>query len=402
MTKILPHSGLRPVIAIIGTRNAGKSTLLNRITGQDVSIVSPEKGTTTDAVVKTYEFIPAGPVSFYDTAGLDDEGTLGSLRVKASDKILSRADLVLAVIGKEGLTPELEQRLQALKAKNIPFIPVFNYADMADISSHNQVLKQLYDGIEVSALTGEGIESLKSRIAEQLVPLHKETALLHGLVKAKETVILVTPIDLAAPKGRLIMPQVQVLREVLDKNALALTVKESELADALALLPSPPALVVTDSQAVKEVAAVVPPSVPLTTFSMLLARQKGDFTQMLAGAEMIENLPANAKILIAEGCSHRLTCDDIGRVKIPNLIRAKTKKEFCFEFASGLDFPEDITPYSLIIHCGGCVLNEAEMQRRLRQCAENNVPVTNYGMIISLTQGVLSRTAAPLCNLNAE
>lgn len=397
MTKMLPHAGMRPVIAIIGTRNAGKSTLLNRITGQEVSIVSPEKGTTTDAVVKTYEFNPAGAVSFYDTAGLDDEGTLGTMRVKASDKILSRADLVLAVIGKEGVTLELEQRLQELKTKNIPFIPVFNYADMEDISNHNQSLKQLYNGIEVSALTGSGIDDLKSRIAEHLIPLNKETPLLKGLISPKDIVLLVTPIDLAAPKGRLIMPQVQVLREVLDNNALALTVKETELANALSLLPQAPALVVTDSQVVKEVSAIVPQSVPLTTFSMLLAHAKADFSQMLTGAKTIETLPQNAKILIAEGCSHRLTCNDIGRVKIPNLIRAKTQKEFCFEFVSGLDFPEDLTPYSLVIHCGGCVLNNAEMHRRLSKCATSHTPITNYGMVISLAQGVLERVATPLC-----
>lgn len=396
MTKMMPHSGMRPVIAIIGNRNAGKSTLLNRIIGQDVSIVSPKKGTTTDAVVKTYELIPAGPVSFYDTAGLDDEGELGMLRVKASKKVLSRADLVLAVVGKDGLTPDLEQRIQELKLKNIPFIPVFNYADITELNNHNQAIIELYNGIKVSALTGEGIDTLKARMADLLIPLNQQNNALKGLVHAGETILLVTPIDLAAPKGRLIMPQVQILREVLDNNAIALTVKETELPQALTLLKTPPALVITDSQAVKEVSALVPENISLTTFSMLLARAKGDFAQMLKGAEEIEKLPAGSKILITEGCSHRLTCDDIGRVKIPNLIRNKTKKDFAFEFTSGLDFPEDLTPYALVIHCGGCVLNQTEIRRRLRQCAEQNIPVTNYGMVISLMQGVLSRVATPL------
>ncbi len=396
MTKMMPHTGMRPVIAIIGNRNAGKSTLLNRIVGQEVSIVSPEKGTTTDAVVKTYELIPAGPVSFYDTAGLDDDGTLGALRVKASHKILSRADLVLAVIGKEGLTPDLEQRINELRLKNIPCIPVFNYADIEEISNHNQTITELYDGIKVSARTGDGIETLKSRMADLLIPLSQENQALKGLVHAGDTVLLVTPIDLAAPKGRMIMPQVQILREVLDNNAIALTVKETELPQALALLKNPPALIITDSQAVKEVAATVPENIPLTTFSMLLARAKGDFAQMLKGAEEIDKLPNGAKILIAEGCSHRLTCDDIGRVKIPGLIRNKTNRDFVFEFTSGNDFPEDLTPYALVIHCGGCVLNRAEIRRRLRQCTAQNIPVTNYGMVISLMQGVLPRTVAPL------
>lgn len=396
MTKVMPHSGLRAAVAIIGNRNAGKSTLLNRITGQEVSIVSETKGTTTDAVMKTYELIPAGPISFYDTAGLDDEGELGELRVQAAEKVLQRADLVLVVIGKEGLTPALEKRLTEFEQKDLPFIPVFNYADMSEPEGYNKEIMEKYHGVAVSAKTGYGIEALKKRMAEVLTPAAAPKPLLKGLIHQGDTVILVTPIDNAAPAGRLIMPQTQTLREVLDNHALALTVQTSELAAAIVSLKTKPVLVITDSQAVKEVADITPADIPLTTFSMLLAKNKGDFAKMLEGAQAIDELNNGDKVLIAEGCSHRLTCDDIGRVKIPNLIKKHTGKDVIFEFTAGNDFPEDLSPYALVIHCGGCVLNRAEIRRRLAECARQNVKVTNYGMAISHTQHTLTRTAAPL------
>ena len=396
MTKIMPHTGLRAAVAIIGNRNAGKSTLLNRITGQEVSIVSETKGTTTDAVVKTYELIPAGPISFYDTAGLDDEGELGALRVQASEKILSRADLVLVVIGKDGVTPSLEKRLKEFEQKELPFIPVFNYADMSEPEGYNKQIMERYSGVTVSAKTGYGIETLKKRMAELLTPAAAPSPLLKGLIHAGDTVLLVTPIDNAAPAGRLIMPQTQTLREVLDSHAIALTVQTEELPAALNALKTPPALVITDSQAIKAVAALTPANIPLTTFSMLLAKNKGDFNRMLAGAQAIDELKDGDKVLIAEGCSHRMTCDDIGRVKIPNLIKKHTGKELAFEFTAGHDFPADLSPYALVIHCGGCVLNRAEIRRRLEQCTSQNIKVTNYGMAISHTQKTLTRTAAPL------
>ncbi len=396
MTKVMPHTGLRAAVAIIGNRNAGKSTLLNRITGQEVSIVSAAKGTTTDAVVKTYELIPAGPISFYDTAGLDDEGELGALRVQASEKILSRADLVLVVIGKEGLTSSLEKRLKEFEQKELPFIPVFNYADMSEPEGYNKQIMEQYNGVTVSAKTGYGIDELKKRMAELLAPKAAPTPLLNGLIHKGDTVILVTPIDTAAPAGRLIMPQTQTLREILDSHALALTVQPSELPAALNALKTPPALVITDSQAIKEVAANTPASIPLTTFSMLLAKNKGDFKEMLAGAQAIDELKDGDKVLIAEGCSHRMTCDDIGRVKIPNLIKKHTGKQLSFDFTAGHDFPQDLSSYALVIHCGGCVLTRTEIHRRLEQCAAQHIKVTNYGMAISPTQHTLTRTASPL------
>lgn len=398
MTKAMPapHAGLRATVAIIGNRNAGKSTLLNRITGQEVSIVSETKGTTTDAVVKTYELIPAGPISFYDTAGLDDEGSLGELRIKASEKILNRADLVLVVIGKEGITPMLEKRLTEFEEKDLPFILVFNYADMSEPEGYNKELMTKYHGVTVSAKTGYGIDTLKAKMAERLTPTAAPAPLLQGLVKKGDTVILVAPIDNAAPAGRLIMPQVQTLREVLDNNAVALTVQPSELTTALNTLKTPPALVITDSQAIREVAALTPESIPLTTFSMLLAKNKGDFNKMLAGAQAIDELKDGDKILIAEGCSHRQTCDDIGRVKIPALMRKHTGKELIFDFTAGHDFPADLTQYALVIHCGGCVLTRTEIRQRLNECTRQNVKVTNYGMAISHTQHTLTRTAKPL------
>lgn len=398
MTKALPHSGLRATIAIIGNTNAGKSTLLNRIIGQEVSIVSETRGTTTDAVLKTYELLPAGPISFYDTAGLDDKSELGELRIKASKKILNRADMVLVVIGKEGVTREMENRLAELDAKALPFIPVFNYADMSEPEGYNREIMNKYKGVAVSAKTGYGIENLKARIAELLTPAEKAPQLLEGLIQQKDTIVLVTPIDSAAPKGRLIMPQAQTLREILDTNAIALTVQPAELATALKGLKNPPAIVITDSQAIKEVAGIVPKDIKLTTFSMLLAKNKGNFELMLEGANVIDELKDGDKVLIAEGCSHRQTCDDIGRVKIPNLIQKHTGKSLRFDFTAGNDFPENLSEYTLVIHCGGCVLNRGEMRRRLNECAAAGVKITNYGMVISKTQGVLEITAAPLIN----
>lgn len=396
MTKILPHTGLRATVAIVGNTNAGKSTLLNRIIGQEVSIVSETRGTTTDAVLKTYELLPAGPISFYDTAGLDDESELGALRIKAAEKILNKADMVLVVIGKEGITTGVEKRINELTAKEIPFIPVFNYADMSEPEGYEKEMMERYQGVAVSAKTGYGIERLKERIAELLTPTDIAPKLLEGLIKQGDTVVLVTPIDTAAPKGRLIMPQVQTLREVLDTHATALVTQPAELSATLKGLKNPPALVITDSQAVKEVAALVPETIKLTTFSMLLAKNKGNFKLMIEGANAIDELKDGDRVLIAEGCSHRQTCDDIGRVKIPNLIKKRTGKDLKFEFTNGTDFPEDLADYALVIHCGGCVLNRGEMRRRLNECTTAGVKVTNYGMAISLAQNILPRTSTPL------
>lgn len=396
MNKLTSAAGLRKVISIIGNRNAGKSSLLNALMEQDVSIVSGEKGTTTDAVLKNCELIPVGPVSFYDTAGIDDSGELGDKRVKATQKAIKKSDLIIFVIGKDGLTAGIANMLRSYHLNGISFIPVFNFADEVELDNYHRGVMQMYDGITVSAKTGLGIEELRKKIIDRIGQLEKDPKLVMDLVKPRDVVVLVTPIDEAAPKGRMILPQVQVLRELLDSDAVVLVTKETELKDTLFALKNKPQLVITDSQAVKEVAASLPNDVNLTTFSMLFARAKGSFKQMLDGVNVLNELSDNSRILIAEGCSHHITCNDIGRVKIPNLIKKRAGKEFVFEFMSGNDFPENLSGYDLVIHCGGCMLNRKEMQERMRQCALQNVKVTNYGMVISWAQGVLDRTSAVL------
>lgn len=394
----LPHAGFRPVIAIIGNRNAGKSSLLNALTGQNVSIISNTPGTTTDAVLKTFELIPFGAVSFYDTAGLDDEGELGQKRITASQKIINRADLILYVIGKQGLNAADKQRLKNLNLGQTPFIPVFNFADEKQTDKNTSPFFKPDESVFVSAKTGFGIDTLKQKIITSLTTSCQDRPLLKGLIKPNDTVVLVTPIDLAAPKGRLIMPQVQALREILDSDAIALVTKENTLSQTLSSLSCPPNLVITDSQVVKTVDKLVNPAIPLTTFSMLFARAKGDFSVLQDGLNAIENLKDGDQILIAEGCSHHITCDDIGRVKIPALLKNYTKKDLRFDFLQGYDFPDNLSKYALIIHCGGCILNSAELRHRLKQCKLQDVPVTNYGMLISKVQNVYKRTSAPLEN----
>lgn len=386
----------KPLIAIIGNCNTGKSSLLNALTGQSISIVSETAGTTTDAVSKIYELIPFGPVTFFDTAGLNDTGELGEQRIKAAQKIIERADLLLYVIGEENISVETEKKLQQLTEKNTNFIPVFNFADKYTPNAYTEKMITYYHGLKVSARSGNGINELKTLIIERLRNLKKSPNLLQGLIKPQDTVILVTPIDIAAPAGRLILPQVQTIREILDSNAITITVKPTELQKALKMLKNPPALIITDSQAVKTVAEIAPKDIPLVTFSMLFARAKGNFRLMLQSTNTINNLKENDRILIAEGCSHHLTCDDIGRVKIPALLQKYTSKKLNIEFVSGLDFPEDLAAYKLIIHCGGCMLNQKEISRRIQKAEQQNIPITNYGMVISLIQGVLERTSAPL------
>ena len=396
MNKLSSSAGLRKVISIIGNRNAGKSSLLNALLEQDVSIVSSEKGTTTDAVLKNYELIPVGPVSFYDTAGIDDVGELGDKRVKATQKAIKKSDLIIFVVGKEGLTAGIANMMRSYQLSGISFIPVFNFADEIELDNYHRGVMHMYDGIAVSAKTGVGIEDLRQKIIEKISQLEKDPKLVIDLIKPHDIVVLVTPIDEASPKGRMILPQVQVLRELLDGDAVVLVTKETELKDTLLALKNKPQLVITDSQAVKEVVALVPDDVNLTTFSMLFARAKGNFKQMLDGASVLNELPENSRILIAEGCSHHITCNDIGRVKIPNLIKNRAGKEFVFEFLSGSDFPEDLSGYDLVIHCGGCMLNRKEVQERMRQCAMQGVAVTNYGMVISWAQGVFDRAVKVL------
>lgn len=389
-------SGMRLTVAIIGNANAGKSALLNQIVGQDTAIVSAVAGTTTDAVLKPYELIPVGPVCFYDTAGLDDRTELGEKRICATHKVIRKADLALLVIGKDGVDDLARQHLALLNEKKIPFIPVFNFRDLRQLNDEDREIFERYKGAFVSAKTAEGIEELKQRMIDVLTPLVQEAPLLADLIKPKDVVLLVVPIDLAAPKGRLILPQVQALREILDAGAVPVVAKVSEVGDVLHKLNSAPDLVITDSQAVKEVAEIVPDTIPLTTFSTLFARYKGDFSAQLNGANTIDALHEGDKVLIAEGCSHHITCDDIGRVKIPNWILNYTGKNIQFDYAQGTDFPDNLNDYALVIHCGGCMLNRAEMRRRINECARQNIHVTNYGILISKMMGVLDRVIKPL------
>lgn len=389
-------SGMRLTVAIIGNANAGKSALLNQIVGQDTAIVSAVAGTTTDAVLKPYELIPVGPVCFYDTAGLDDKTELGEKRICATQKVIRKADLALLVIGKDGVDDLARQHLALLNEKKIPFIPVFNFRDLRQLNDEDREIFERYKGAFVSAKTAEGMEELKQRMIDVLTPLAQEPPLLADLIKPKDVVLLVVPIDLAAPKGRLILPQVQALREILDAGAMPVVAKVSEVGDVLRKLNSAPDLVITDSQAVKEVAQIVPDTIPLTTFSTLFARYKGDFSAQLNGANTIDALHEGDKVLIAEGCSHHITCDDIGRVKIPNWILKYTGKNIQFDYAQGTDFPDNLNDYALVIHCGGCMLNRAEMRRRINECARQNIQVTNYGILISKMMGVLDRVVKPL------
>ena len=390
------HSGNRPVIAIIGDRNAGKSSLLNQLMGQEVSIVSKTLGTTTDAVMKAYELIPAGAVTFYDTAGLDDEGELGKKRIDATNKIIARADVVVFVIGKSGLNNKIENKLHELHLKGIKVIPVANFSDSKKKDKYLDAVLKLYNGVYVSAKTGEGIENLKQLLTTTVLSLGSSKSMLPDFIKSGDTIVLVTPIDDAAPKGRMIMPEVQALREVLDKRATAVVCQPQELASTLKSLRKNPALVITDSQAIKVVSEIVPEKIPLTTFSVLMARAKWDLHQVAAGINMVKKLKAKDKVLIAEGCSHRVTCHDIGRTLIPSLLEKCTGKKFDYTYATGNDFPDNINTYKLVIHCGGCMLNQKEIERRLKLLSAEKVAVVNYGMLISFTQGVFERVTDPV------
>ncbi|CCO25030.1 [FeFe] hydrogenase H-cluster maturation GTPase HydF [Maridesulfovibrio hydrothermalis] len=390
--------GIRLVITLVGRRNVGKSSLINAITGQAVAIVSNQPGTTTDPVAKHYELLPLGPVTFYDTAGLDDIGEVGELRVKAAQKILLRTDLALVVVGEDGITDYEKEIITRLRDLEIPFLVVFNKNDLCepaavdvDYCQDNKISYRKVSTLEQSCIGG-----LKDSIIELAPEEMKADPLLAGdLFEAGEWVVCVVPIDLSAPKGRLILPQVQVLRDILDNNGVGVTIKEHEIRKTLANLKSDPALVITDSQVVKKVAAEVDDRIPLTTFSTLFARYKGDLPRLFSGAQMIDSLEDGDAILIGEACSHHVEEDDIGRVKIPAWLKKYTGKDLEFEVFAGHDFPEDLERFKLVIHCGGCMLNRSEMVRRIKECNRRGVPITNYGVAISKVQGVLDRVIRP-------
>lgn len=390
--------GIRCVITLTGCRNAGKSSLINALTAQQTAIVSDIAGTTTDPVAKAYELLPLGPVTFYDTAGIDDEGELGEQRVQAAKKVLWRTDIAVLVIGTQGITAFERNAMQELADLRLPVVVAFTKADLRSPLPEElaECARFGFSHVVTSAVTGAGIDALKKAIiAAAPEEMRADPILVRDLVIPGDVVVCVVPIDVAAPKGRLILPQVQVLRDILDGNALGLTVKETELHKAINCLNAPPALVITDSQAIKEVAAEVPLSVPLTTFSTLFARYKGDLTSLVQGANALDSLQDGDIVLIGEACSHHATSDDIGRVKLPRWVQEYTGKNIQFEVYSGHDYPEDLERFAMVIHCGACMLNRTEMLRRIKECNRRGIPVTNYGVAISKTQGVLDRVIAP-------
>lgn len=395
-------SSERTHIGIFGKRNAGKSSVINAITGQSLAIVSDIKGTTTDPVLKSMELLPLGPVVLIDTPGLDDEGDLGHLRIQKAYQILNKTDIALLVIdGTAGMTAEDYQILDRIRAKNIPYLIVFNKADLApdadtsDTDTSNADTSDTADAanvIWVSTVTGLHIQELKERLATLLPDEDSGKTILGDLIRPSDFIVLVVPIDKAAPKGRLILPQQQTIRDILDHNAISIVVKETALKHTLETLGKKPALVITDSQVFDKAAADTPSDIPLTSFSILFARYKGNLKTLVDGARMLRHLENGDKILISEGCTHHRQCDDIGTVKLPRLIRNYTGKELEFEFTSGTEFPFSLEKYRLIVHCGGCMLNEREMKYRIRCAEDAGIPITNYGTAIACMKGILERS----------
>ncbi len=385
-------------IGFFGMRNAGKSSLVNAVTGQELAVVSDVPGTTTDPVSKAMELLPLGPVLIIDTPGIDDTGGLGELRVKKTRQILNKTDVAVLVTDITGSPSEPERELTELfKEKNIPYITVYNKSDLISEEQAAEALKHAEAGensIIVSALKGKNIYELKELIGKVSKTDEPERTLLGDIVKPMDTVVLVIPIDSSAPKGRLILPQQQVIRELLETGAVTVCVKETELEGTLKKPGMDPALVITDSQAFKYVSSVVPEQVPLTSFSMLFARYKGGFEDAAAGAAAIDSLKDGDTVLMSEGCTHHRQCEDIGTVKIPNWIRQRTGADIKIETSSGTGFPEDLSPYSLIIHCGACMLNRREVQYRYKCAKDQNVPMTNYGIAIAHMNGILQRASA--------
>lgn len=387
-------AGERVHIGFFGKRNAGKSSLLNAVTGQELAVVSTVEGTTTDPVYKAMELLPLGPVMLIDTPGFDDEGTLGEQRVKKTKQVLEKTDIaVLVAEAAEGLSPCDEELLALFNEREIPYLIAYNKLDSVDWQEKSAARDEnkITNVIHVSAATGAGIRELKDKLAAML-PDKEERHLVADLVKPLDLVVLVVPIDSAAPKGRLILPQQQTIRDLLEAGAVPVVTLETELAQTLAKLRETPALVITDSQAFEEVARVVPQEIPLTSFSILMARYKGFLQLAIEGASRIDGLRDGDHVLIAEGCTHHRQCDDIGTVKIPRFLKKYTGKDLVIETASGTGFPEDLTPYALVIHCGGCMLNEREVLRRMRFAG----PVTNYGIAIAKMKGILARSIAPV------
>jgi len=385
-------------IGIFGKRNAGKSSLINAITGQKLAIVSEIPGTTTDPVYKSIEILPLGPCILIDTAGLDDKGTLGKERIRQTLKVLRKTEFgIIVVDAKSKITSFEENIIRTLKEKKLPFIVAINKSDKKNKSEAKKSAKEKgLPYIEVSSKTGKGILLLKNKIIELAPSNWAPVPLVSDFIKKNDTVVLVCPIDSAMPQGRLILPQVQVLRDILDKGGIGLVSKDLELKALLKSLKNPPSLVITDSQVFEDISRIVPKSVPLTSFSIIYARHRGDINEYMKGVKAIEKLKDGDGILIAESCTHHPQPEDIARSKIPSWLFKKTKKHLNYDIFAGGDFPENLSKYKLIITCGGCMVNRTEIFSRIEKAKKSGVPITNYGILIAHLNGILKRVVAPL------
>lgn len=383
-------------IAIFGRRNAGKSSLINALTNQDIALVSEVPGTTTDPVFKAMEILPLGPCMIIDTAGIDDVGQLGALRIKKTREVLNQTDVALLVVDAQAGASDFEQELKAeIKAKNIPVVGVLNKTDLGEVDV-KKIEKQLgLSLMPVSSKNGAGIKLLKERIIQVAPANFEEPHIVGDLINPGDICVLVVPIDLAAPKGRLILPQVQTIRDILDNDAIAMVVKERELREALEGLSRKPRLVITDSQAFLKVDADTPDDVWMTSFSILFARYKGDLLELVKGAKAIESLQPGDKVLIAEACTHHSQADDIGKVQIPRWLRQYVGGELDFHWYSGSGYPENMKEFKLVVHCGGCMINRRQMLYRIDLARQDDVPIVNYGVLLAFVHGILDRALKP-------
>lgn len=382
-------------IGFFGCRNAGKSSAVNAITGQDLAVVSDVLGTTTDPVQKAMELLPLGPVMIIDTPGFDDVGELGEKRIQKTKQILNRTDIaVLVVDAKKGFTATDKQLLALIQEKELPYLIIYNKSDLLE-----KIPKEEEHSIYISALEKIGIRECKEKLAHQIPTEDMTLQIVGDLLCPGDLAVLVIPIDSAAPKGRLILPQQQVIRDILEAGAAAVTVRNTELAKTLQKLEGKVRMVITDSQAFEEVAAIVPKEIPLTSFSILMARFKGYLKTAVKGIQAVDSLKDGDRILISEGCTHHRQCEDIGTVKLPNWLLKYTGKDLKFEWSSGREFKEDLSPYAMVIHCGGCMLNEREVKYRMKYAVDQGIPFTNYGIAIAYMKGILQRSIEPIPNL---
>ena len=382
-------------IGFFGCRNAGKSSVVNAITGQELAVVSDVLGTTTDPVQKAMELLPLGPVMIMDTPGFDDVGELGEKRIQKTKQILNRTDIaVLVVDAKKGFTATDKQLLALIQEKELPYLIIYNKSDLL-----KKIPKEEEHSIYISALEKIGIRECKEKLAHQIPTEDMTLQIVGDLLCPGDLAVLVIPIDSAAPKGRLILPQQQVIRDILEAGAAAVTVRNTELARTLQKLEGKVRMVITDSQAFEEVAAIVPKEIPLTSFSILMARFKGYLETAVKGIQAVDSLKDGDRILVSEGCTHHRQCEDIGTVKLPNWLLKYTGKDLKFEWSSGREFKEDLSPYAMVIHCGGCMLNEREVKYRMKCAVDQGIPFTNYGIAIAYMKGILQRSIEPIPNL---